>query len=215
MSTSASSRNVLVVAPHPDDEAIACGGAVLRHVEVGDRVTVSFLTSGELGLAQLAPDEARRVREREAERAAAVLGFAELHFLRRPDWQLGNDVAGAARTLQRILIRETPDVVYVPHESEWHPDHRAALPILRAALDAARPRVLAYELWTPLSGWHEIVDVTAVIERKLAAIRCYESQLAALRYDDAALGLNRYRGALAAQSLYAEVFQDAALQPES
>jgi len=75
--------NILVIAPHPDDEAIGCGGSICLHVERGDRVVAVFLTSGELGLKHLSPAQAWGIREGEARCAARVLGLAGLHFLRQ------------------------------------------------------------------------------------------------------------------------------------
>ena len=78
--------NVVVIAPHPDDEAIGCGGSICLHHSRGDRVTAVFLTSGELGLKHLPADEACRIREAEARAAATILGIAAIDFLRLPDW---------------------------------------------------------------------------------------------------------------------------------
>jgi LmbE family N-acetylglucosaminyl deacetylase len=205
---------VVVLAPHPDDESIGCGGAVLRHLQTGDSVAVVFLTSGELGLQGLPAAEARALREREAEAACAVLGVGPPTFLRRPDWSLAEGVDEAAEALAPFLTNEDPALVYVPHEGEAHPDHRAALPILRVALGQRRPDVLAYEIWSPLQSWHDVVDVTDVIDTKLEAIRCYRSQLDQFRYDDAVLGLNQYRGALAGSCRYAEAFRHGNLEGE-
>jgi LmbE family N-acetylglucosaminyl deacetylase len=201
---------VLVVAPHPDDESIGCGGSVCLHAARGDRVVAVFLTSGELGLKHLPREEAWRVRECEAEAAAAVLGVAALTFLRRPDWFLGEGVAEAAALLRPVLEREAPRRVYLPHEGEWHPDHRAALPIVRAALDATDvppPELLGYEVWTPLAECDRVENVTPVMRRKLRAVRCYPSQLQQFRYDRAVRGLNQYRGILGARCPYAEGFR--------
>ena len=206
--------NVLVIAPHPDDEAIGCGGAIRLHVDRGDRVAAVFLTSGELGLAHLPREEAWRVREGEAELAAGTLGVAALTFLRCPDWFLGDDVEAVAPLVRAVLEREAPDRVYLPHAGEWHPDHQAALPILRAALGDGRvagPTVLAYEVWTPLGEHDHVEDITPVMIEKLRAVRCYRSQLGHFRYDRAVRGLNEYRGNLAARCRYAEVFQFADL----
>jgi N-acetylglucosamine malate deacetylase 1 len=200
--------NVLVVAPHPDDEAIGCGGVLCLHTARGDRVTAVFLTSGELGLKHLPPDEARRVREAEADAAAEVLGLSGVTFLRRPDWFVGEQVEEVASGLRPVLERERPQLLYVPHAWDDHPDHRAALPVLRAALRSGpAPVVLTYEVWAPLSDYDRVEDITAVMRRKLQAVRCYNSQLGHFRYDRAVRGLNQYRGALAARCRYAEVFQ--------
>jgi N-acetylglucosamine malate deacetylase 1 len=201
--------NILVVAPHPDDEAIGCGGAICLHAARGDRVTALFMTSGELGLKQLPCAEAWRVRETEAQEAAKVLGLAGVTFLRCPDWLLGEHVEETAVRLQKVLCDEKPHLLYLPHPGDAHPDHQAALPIVQAALrgHACPPALLAYEVWTPLSEYDEVKDVSAEMDRKLAAIRCYRSQLGPFQYERAARGLNEYRGAMAGRCHYAEVFR--------
>src|SRR4051812_24596047 len=83
-------ETVVVIAPHPDDESIGCGGAILSHTGRGDRVHVVFLTSGELGLKHLKVEEAWNIRESEARAAAGILGISQLTFLRQPDWCVGD-----------------------------------------------------------------------------------------------------------------------------
>jgi LmbE family N-acetylglucosaminyl deacetylase len=210
--------NVLVIAPHPDDESIGCGGAICLHTGRGDRVTTVFLTSGELALKHLDREEAWRVRETEARAAANVLTTQDGVFLRQPDWYVGDGIDNAAAALRPVLEREAPDLIYLPHPLEWHPDHRATLGVLRQALrdsELAAPSLLLYEVWTPLSTYDHVEDITAVMPQKLRAVRCYTSQLDQFRYDRAARGLNQYRGALAARSHYAEVFQYAVVDPHA
>lgn len=205
--------NVLVVAPHPDDEAIGCGGAICLHANRGDRVAVAFLTSGELGLKGLDREAAWRVREAEAERAADVLGIATLAFLRKPDYFLGDHVDEGARALVPVFERERPDLVYLPHPQEWHPDHQAARAVVTRALEGVerKPRARLYEVWTPMAEYDDGENITSVMRRKLRAVRAYGSQVRQLRYDRAARGLNQYRGALAWGCGYAEVFRTADL----
>jgi len=105
-----------------------------------------------------------------------------------------------------------PSVVYVTHEREMHPDHRAAVRLLRAALANIRPQrrptVMMYEVWTPLQRMDEIVDVTPFVKTKRRAIRAYRSQCDVMDFDDAIIGLNRYRGEMFSwpEGEYAEVF---------
>jgi LmbE family N-acetylglucosaminyl deacetylase len=202
--------NILVIAPHPDDEAIGCGGSILLHVKEGDRVAAVFLTSGELGLKHLAAREARKIREGEGRRAGRILGLSNLHFLRQPDWYLNEKVQKAARVLAPVMRAESPAMVYVPHPLEWHPDHRAALRIVRLAVGWAgisRPQLRGYEVWTPLGEFDEVNDISKVMTRKLRALRCHASQFSEFNYARAVKGLNQYRGELAGRCAYAEVFQ--------
>jgi N-acetylglucosamine malate deacetylase 1 len=205
--------NILVIAPHPDDEVIGCGGALCRHIGRGDRVTVVFLTSGELGLKHLAPEAAWKVREAEAEAAGTILGVRRLEFLRLPDWMVGNHIRTGASLLQPILKAERPRLVYLPHPQDWHPDHQAALSLLRAALRGLRlpaAEARGYEVWTPLGEFDHVEDISRVMPRKLRALRAHRSQLGEFDYERAVRGLNQFRGALAARRPYAEVFQSVA-----
>jgi LmbE family N-acetylglucosaminyl deacetylase len=200
--------NVLVIAPHPDDEAIGCGGSICLHVGKGNRVSVVFLSSGELGLKHLPPKSAMQIREGEAEAAAEILGISQLTFLRKPDYCIGDRVEETAAALSPILKCSEPALIYLPHPDEWHPDHRIAARVIGLAIDHAEitaPDLLGYEVWTPLTEYDHLKDITAVIRQKIRAVRCYKSQLPGYRYDRAVRGLNMYRGALARKA-YAEVF---------
>jgi len=191
-------RRVTVVSPHPDDEAIGCGGTLLRHAADGAQVRVLFLTSGEQGGHGAPPAETGPRREAEARRAARVLGVAAVEFWREPDGALAASRRVVAR-LREHLREFRPQRLYVTHPGEMHADHRAAVRAVRRALPpppagAVPPEVWLYEIWTPLSRLDEIVDISAHAARKREAIRAYASQCSVLRFDEAALALNRYRG---------------------
>jgi len=209
--------NILVIAPHPDDEAIGCGGSICKHAGHGDRVAVVFLTSGELGLKQLPREKAWAIREAEAKSAGRILKTSQSEFLRLPDWTSSEHLKEGARLLAPILQRELPEIVYLPHPLEWHPDHQAALPILRAASRKARlstVRLLGYEVWTPLPAFDFVENVSKTMPTKLRALRAHRSQLKEFDYVRAVRGLNEYRGVMAGRCRYAEVFQTLSLKPD-
>jgi LmbE family N-acetylglucosaminyl deacetylase len=208
---------VLVVAPHPDDETIGCGGTICLHRQKGDDVGVVFLTSGEACTslkrqrrATQDPDRIRALREAEAKRACQLLSAMPVGFLRLPDLGLTVHIELAASKLRSVIEESAPTLIYLPHPGESHPDHEVTLPIVRAALAAIRgslaPGLRGYEVWSPLPRCDWVEDISDVMACKLRAIRCYESQLRRFRYDWAIRGLNCYRGILGARSRYAEAF---------
>ena len=203
---------MMVIAPHPDDESIGCGGMICLHQARGNAVVVVFLTSGERGIENLPPEEVRMIREKEAHEATNILGVTRIDFLRLPDLALDENMEAAARRLAPLLEEHHPDLIFLPHPDENHPDHRVALPLVRASFNRVpsllySPQLWGYEVWTPMReyGWTE--DISRYMKQKLRAIRCYRSQLQTFRYDRGVRGLNQYRGCLAAGSHYAEVFQ--------
>jgi N-acetylglucosamine malate deacetylase 1 len=203
---------VLVISPHPDDDAIGCGGTLRRHVLDGDQVRVIYLTSGEEGGHGRPPDETAHLREDEARTAAQILGLHEVEFWRLPDGacRVTKDVVDR---LQAVIVDWQPDRIYVPHEQEMHPDHRAAARLVRRSLAGLRqselPVVAMYEVWTPLQEMDEIVDISGYLDEKLAAVHAHKSQCDVLKFDDAIRGLNRYRGEMHSWpgGDYAEIFR--------
>lgn len=202
---------VLVIAPHPDDETIGCGGTLCNHSKRGDSLSLLFLTSGELGLKQHPCEKAWQIREAEARRAAKVLGARQLDFLRLPDWNVSGHFKKGAHHICAILAREKPHLIYLPHPLESHPDHRVVLKLVRAALhhyDSPAPELRGYEVWTPIVDYSHVENITAEMGRKCRALRCHRSQLKTFAYDRAVRGLNQFRGELAGRCRYAEVFQE-------
>ncbi len=188
-------RSVLVISPHPDDESIGCGGTLRCHVVAGDAVRVLFLTSGENGGHGVPREKVAEMREQEAAVAAEILGIAQIEFCRGEDGALSITPALVERVRHAIEVWE-PDVIYLPHDQEMHPDHRAAVDVVRHVLERSpnRPEVLMFEVWTPTQRIDHVIDISAYVEVKRDAIRAYRSQCAVMDFEQAILGLNRYRG---------------------
>ncbi|MBU1822984.1 MAG: PIG-L family deacetylase [Bacteroidetes bacterium] len=145
--------HILVISPHPDDESIGCGGTIRQHILAGDVVEVIFLTSGEKGGHGRPAVETAQLREEEATTAGKHLGVSFVEFWRGTDGNFSVEEKYVQR-LARKLTDTPTGLVYVPHEAEDHPDHRAAAMLVRQALlqlpTDLRPTVWMYEVWTPL-----------------------------------------------------------------
>ena len=203
----------MVISPHPDDESIGCGGTIVKHVAEGDTVHVELLTSGEKGGHGQCEAETAAIREEEAIAAAKILGISNIEFYRQPDGGLRANRTLARQLGQRIKDWQ-PQAIYVPHSAEQHPDHRVVVRLLGRSLSNLDldelPRILAYEVWTPLQQLDEIVDITSYLPTKLEAIAAYKSQTRVMNFEAAAQGLARYRGEMHCWPVgeYAEVFAD-------
>jgi LmbE family N-acetylglucosaminyl deacetylase len=141
-----------------------------------------------------------------------ILGLKEIEFWNQPDGKV-RATRMVIERLRRKLLELRPDVLYVTHDREMHPDHRAAVRIVDralAGLTEINVRVMMYEVWTPMQEMDYIEDISDVIEEKMAAVRAYRTQCDVLRFDDAILGLNRYRGEMHSWpgGPYAEIFRE-------
>jgi LmbE family N-acetylglucosaminyl deacetylase len=168
---------VLVVAPHPDDETLACGGTILKHRAAGDRVVVVIATDGRSSRAGgfSAAEMAARRRE-EAEEAMRRLD-AELLWLGVPEgeWDqadLAHRIVGALRNVQ-------PSVVYAPSPVDHHPEHLRTASAIAASLQGQHaPLVRVYELSVPLgAGLTTLISDTRACEsRRRWALAAYATQ---------------------------------------
>lgn len=217
-------RRALVLAPHPDDESIGCGGSIRKYVEAGVPVMVVVLTDGRQGdpaVRQLPPTDPLRMdretalvtlRQREAASALHVLGVDAHEFLGARDGSLREQVEDLAPRLASILDRWQPDSILLPFLTDRHVDHFAANSCLMAAAAQAsgawktEAQCLGYEIWSPIYA-NLLVDVSDTMPLKREAIRCHESQIADADYLAGIEGLNRYRAVSGlATGTHAEAF---------
>lgn len=172
-------RDVLVVAPHPDDEALGAGGSVHLLARAGARVTVVVMTRGDGGIdpSQGTPDIDRRREESLA--GCRELGTSEPLFMAWTSADLRDDVAGAAARLAEIAGRESFDLILVPSPLERHATHRASLlAALLAGVDREGARWWGYGAWDAIPAWDDVLemDVTSARMAKTLAVRAHRSQ---------------------------------------
>lgn len=217
-------QRILVLAPHPDDECIGCGGTLAKCIAAGHEVRVIVLTDGRYGsekIRRLIDDDPEKLRlqndlietrQNETRAAMEIIGVKYVLQLDAIDSKLTLDVARISTILADEIKRWKPDTIILPFLTDRHADHFATSRCLInacAQLDdhyTSTLNCLGYEAWSPIYANVQI-DISAAMNVKLEAIQCYQSQLADLDYGAAIEGLNRYRaltGMSAAQ--YAEAY---------
>jgi LmbE family N-acetylglucosaminyl deacetylase len=213
-------KKVLVIAPHPDDETLGCGGTIRRLADSGHHVTVVTVA------AHMPPLYTKEVHEttiKESRAAQNVLGARESIYLDKPAVLLGDIPLPEFNSLIVDQVKAaSPDILLVPYYDR-HIDHRM---IFDACMVAARPigpgkdisLVAAYETISE-THWNAphiepnftpnfCVDITGQIDKKLEAIACFKSQLHEFpgpRSAEALKALALFRGSQAGYG-YAEGF---------
>jgi LmbE family N-acetylglucosaminyl deacetylase len=210
---------VLVVAAHPDDELLGCGGTLARYADAGVDVHVLILAEGATAREDLAVGDARDVALQElraaATRAAEILGVHPPRFQGFPDNRMDElPLICVVKAVEAVVEAVRPDVVYTHHGGDLNIDHRIAH---QAVLTACRPlpesgvrTVLSFETVSS-SEWaseavgmpfrpQRFVDIGAHLDRKRRALACYETEMRPFphaRSLTAVDALARHRGASA------------------
>jgi len=186
-------QRVLVLAPHPDDESIGCGGTIILHAAAGAQVRILTVTNGES--VEGAGDDIAARRQDEARRAAQVLGVPEPVFLGLPDGRVSDYGPELAQRLAQEVAEFGPEVVYAPYPLDVHPDHTAtAGAVLRVLEDLGGFRASFYEIYQPIR-FSMVVDISEVVAQKRRAIMAHELGLLGAQaiIADAVEGLGLYR----------------------
>lgn len=190
-------KRALVVAPHADDEVLGAGGFIARAARKGWDVTVLFTTVSEQGARARGDQPHPSSRLDEAQQALQTLGAKgyRVQFMGDEHHSRLDRVPQAelVEFLEKAVKEIEPSVAVIPTYKQYSQDHHAVATACTAALRPAPcetlpyvPVVLAYGHTAPM--WGELgefrgnfhVDITEVIEKKLAALACYESQTCAL-----------------------------------
>ncbi len=206
--------DVVFTAPHPDDLEIGMGGTIAKLVDLGYRVGMLHMTTGEP-----TPRGTLETRAKESGAAAEILGVAHVQTLDLPNREL-TDGPPARYKVATVLRRHRPKILVTmagrtPGAS---PDHYQAQLIAEAArfysqltkwddrFDGTKPHRIDHLVYRPVPIAAEIthyhcrfvVDISDTIDRKLAAVRCYESQFAEERAERV---LQYVRGNAAAEGM--------------
>lgn len=198
--------SVLIVAPHPDDESLGCGGLVALLRATGNEVYVVIASGGEAShpdSKMFPPRELAKLRRREALEALKILGVNEeaVAFLKLPDgripheWQ--EEFGDAVERVREVVSRTKATSIFTPWRRDVHHDHIAMTALVTEALkrEKSSARVIEYPIWVweaeshdkaPTSGemiaWK--LDVSEVLEKKKEAISMHTSQMTRLIADD-------------------------------
>ncbi len=173
---------VLVIAPHPDDETLGCGGTMLRHVMGHDHLKVLLVTDGGNSRAGgLSKDRMVRERSAEATRALAhVAPGAEVAQLALPEGRWS--VADLRKPLVQAIKSFDPTIIYAPSCLDYHPEHRKVAQALATALKAVERSHLCvvriYEVQVPLTPVlvNLISDIDESSIEKRRALSKYKTQ---------------------------------------
>ncbi len=216
-------EKVLVLAPHPDDETLGCGGVIRSLVESKKRVKVIFLTSGDKGEPAHPLSGIKHagehitdyslMRENEAIKALSVLGVSDYEFLRFPDRELHLHSGKILERLLKIAGEYAPDAVFSPSIIEFNPDHRTTAQVslkMHRTMNSedkkgVRCSLVFYEVTTPFRP-NMLVDITSVYNRKKKAIKKYKSQLKVTDYLSYIAALNTVRSLTVRGPRYVEAF---------
>ncbi len=186
--------NVLVIAPHPDDETLGCGGVMARFADEGQDVYVGLVTGNGPGRHPLYPADGFVGVQAELQQACELLGVKDILKADLPTVLCADLPRHELNRAVIALIEEVrPEILFVPFPLDLHGDHRA---IFHAASVAWRPylplgrsirEVFCYEVPSEThlnipyveQGFlpHTFFDISAQIERKIAAFECFRSQI--------------------------------------
>jgi len=189
MVTGDGSNVVLVVAAHPDDEVLGCGGTIARHSAAGDEVHILFLADG-VGARGERVGSLVDARMHAAQEAARLLGAQTPRFLSLPDNRLDSlHLLDLIQQVEAVVTEVCPRVVYTHHGGDLNIDHRLAH---QAVLTVCRPlpgcsvealyafEVLSSSEWALSAGeFHptRYVNVERYLGKKLEAVAAYAAEM--------------------------------------
>ena len=189
-------KRVCIIAVHPDDETLGCGGTILKHQENGDEVHCILITQGNSEQTVI------------WEQVKKEYNFTSLHELNLPELDLMDlSLNKLIPPISKVFNEIKPQVIYIPNRSDAHSDHKAVFEqVLMMEVISETDFALPLPEGVFIANYY--VDITKQFERKQQILNIYESELLPYpqtRNLDTMKALNRYRGSQI-NAEYAEAF---------
>lgn len=190
----------LIVAPHPDDESIACGGLLSLY---GPQTDVLLITDGGAGNPEWTYEHTAEVRLAEFTNTMKMANVRKFYAL-----GCRCDCYSRLKKKRIELDLSTYTHIFIPNRNENHPEHKIVNILMCKVLkhQRSRAKVFEYEVWTPILEPTHYLDIADVVEQKKQLIRNYRCQLKHIDYETGAIGLNSYR-AIQCGKKYAEAYK--------
>jgi LmbE family N-acetylglucosaminyl deacetylase len=147
-------KQMIVFAPHPDDETYGCGGIIAKKISHSYEVLVVVLTDGRHAFTKIlgiytdpTPEELKAMRRQETIRSVKILGVPEenVTFLDFEDGTLEQNEESVQKRVTEFLRGKNPTEVYIPYEKDYHPDHRATNRVVRRVLNELGISAVTYQ----------------------------------------------------------------------
>ena len=183
--------NVLVIAAHPDDEALGCGGTIAKLAAEGDQVEILILGEGAASRDGSSGDEIEKLQN-DARKAANVLGAASVRFASLPDNRFDTvPLLDIIKQIEGVIAEVKPNVVFTQHGGDLNVDHEITF---RATMTAVRPMqgqgiraLYAYEVasstewafqqFSPVFRPNYFVEIDGFLEQKILAMEAYGGEI--------------------------------------
>jgi LmbE family N-acetylglucosaminyl deacetylase/uncharacterized coiled-coil protein SlyX len=198
-------ERALVLAPHPDDESLGCGGTIALY-SGKVHFTVVAVSNGEA--VNIPENDRGPLRRKELEDAVRTLGAKALICLDIPDGKFSEHGNSIRSKLSDLFTDQRPQIVFVPTPVDLHPDHReTALACIEVSREFPFLQLAFYEIYNPIR-FNVLVDIGAVIETKKQALMRYHYSM--LKKEEtfiaSNLALNRSRSLFTLRDSYYEAF---------
>lgn len=195
-------KKVMVIAVHPDDETLGCGGSILKHISQGDQVSVVFVTNGNT----IQEKTIQRISEAYSLNKTFKLGLKEVYLENEP-------LVNIINPLSQVISDFKPSILYIPNRSDVHSDHRSVFLAIQACTKSFRSpflkKVLMMEVISetdfapslPENSFipNIFIDISKYYENKEKILSLYKDELLdefQTRSISTMRALNRYRGSL-------------------
>tara|TARA_B110000003_G_C16604098_1_gene516824 strand:- start:337 stop:1011 length:675 start_codon:yes stop_codon:yes gene_type:complete len=184
-------NKVLIVAAHPDDEVLGCGGVIAKHVFEGSEVLIAFMTNGESSRDMQDNERDINLRKEASLAALKILNITNYKYFNFPDNEMDTiPLLEVVKSIETLIDDFQPNIIYTHYKNDLNIDHNITN---RAVITATRPqsncpvkKILSFEVlssteWNSSSGPHfipnYIVDISNYWSKKMDALKCYSEEM--------------------------------------